>query len=76
MQDNGWERHQEHVLSELRRLSDKVDALDSQMTDFHTNHLSDLKVELAEMRATMKLFCALAASAGPIAVAALEVFFK
>tara|TARA_R100000306_G_C4342619_1_gene126019 strand:- start:49 stop:291 length:243 start_codon:yes stop_codon:yes gene_type:complete len=76
MKENGWERHQEHVLSELRRLSDKLDSLDDQMTLFHTNHLHDIKVELTELRTTMKFFCAMAITMGPFIVGVIEVVAK
>ena len=50
---DGWERHQEHVLSELRRISDKVDSLDRQMVEFHTNHLSEVKTKLTRIETTL-----------------------
>ena len=50
---DGWERHQEHVLSELRRISDKVDTLDRQMVEFHTNHLSEVKTKLTRIETTI-----------------------
>ena len=76
MKEDGWERHQEHVLSELRRLSDKLDSLDTQMTLFHTNHLHDIKMELTELKTTMKFFCVLAITAGPFIVGVIEVVAK
>ena len=50
---DSWEKHQEHVLSELNRISDKVDSLDRQMVEFHTNHLTEVKTKLTRIETTL-----------------------
>ena len=50
---DSWEKHQEHVMSELNRISDKVDSLDRQMVEFHTNHLTEVKTKLTRIETTI-----------------------
>ena len=73
---DGWEKHQEHVLSELRRISDKVDMIDAQMVAFHTNHLSDIREQLIEIRTTIKFVGGIAIVGGPVVIGLIELYFK
>jgi len=76
MKDNGWEKHQEHVLSELQRLSSKMEDIDREMKEFHTNHLSGIKDQISEIRSTVRLYGVIAVGAGPFAVGVIEVYLK
>tara|TARA_B100000809_G_scaffold1698_1_gene1940 strand:+ start:4187 stop:4429 length:243 start_codon:yes stop_codon:yes gene_type:complete len=73
---DSWEKHQEHVLSELQRLGSKIEDIDKEMKEFHTNHLSGIKGQVAEIRATVRLYGVVAVGAGPFAVGIIEVYLK
>ena len=73
---DGWEKHQEHVLSELRRISDKVDTLDKQMVEFHTNHLSEVKTKLTRIETTISNAKYIIPLVGGFLVVALEMLIE
>lgn len=63
------------ILSELQRLSSKIDLLDGKISDLHTGEVSNLKVELSTVKTKMVAITFLGATLASALVAAAVSYF-
>lgn len=80
---NGWDRHEEHVLAELRRIGYVVKALDDKLVAHmkeEDNTVGELKVSLAKLETKIAIWGSIIAGAAavsqPIISSAVEFLGK
>ena len=59
------------ILSELQRLSTKIDLLDGKISELHTGEVNNLKVELSTVKTKMVIISFLGATVASAIVAAI-----
>ena len=74
--EGGFGEYRALILSELRRVSDKIDALDGKLTDLRSGEISNLKVELSTIKTKVVILSAAGASIASAVVAALVTHFS
>lgn len=65
----GFSEYRALILSELRRVSDKIDALDGKLTNLQSGEISNLKVELSTIKTKVVIMSAAGAAVASAVVA-------
>jgi hypothetical protein len=64
------------ILSELQRLSSKIDLLDGKVSNLHTGEINNLKIELGSIKTKMVIISFLGATVASAIVAAVFSYFS
>ncbi len=74
--EGGFGEYRALILSELRRVSDKIDVLDGKLSNLQSGEISNLKVELSTIKTKVVIMSAAAAAIASAIVAAVVSHFS